>query len=85
MSDHLSTRGKVLACVMMSLVLSIAFSSETSMARPLVHPSKSGVKGEEQGTEMIREDGFFQESKLTVSGSSSRPSRHGNNRGRNGG
>ncbi|CAN1307332.1 hypothetical protein LINPERPRIM_LOCUS27052 [Linum perenne] len=70
------SRGKVMACMAISLILLIAFSSETTVAHQIVHLSKTNEKMED----------ILQESKLSVSGSSSHVSHHGNQRrGNNGG
>ncbi|CAN1192371.1 hypothetical protein LINPERHAP2_LOCUS41511 [Linum perenne] len=80
----LSSRGKVLVCLTMSLVLLIAFSSKTLMAQRVVYLPIPSVKEEELGTE-ISHEGIFRESKLGATGSSSGTSRHGNNRRGKGG
>ncbi|CAN1192377.1 hypothetical protein LINPERHAP2_LOCUS41516 [Linum perenne] len=59
-----------------SLVLLISISAETTTAHQIVHLSKTDEKTED----------LLQESKLSVSGSSSHVSHHGNQRrGNNGG
>ncbi|CAN1192376.1 hypothetical protein LINPERHAP2_LOCUS41515 [Linum perenne] len=72
---NLSNRRNVLVCVTMSLVLLIAFSSETVMAHRVVDFPKPGVKDEELGSK--NHERIFRESKLDVTGSSSRSSPHG--------
>ncbi|CAN1192372.1 hypothetical protein LINPERPRIM_LOCUS27050 [Linum perenne] len=81
----LSSRGKVLMCLTMSLVLLIAFSFQTLMAQRVVYDLPIlGMKDEEVGTKS--HEGIFRESKLGATGSSSHPSRHGNKgRGSKGG
>ncbi|CAN0878977.1 hypothetical protein LINGRAHAP2_LOCUS12768 [Linum grandiflorum] len=69
-----STRGNVLVCVTITLVLLISFSSDTSMAQQHVHFSNPGMKSEEQETKI--NDKLFQASKAIVKGSFSDRSPH---------
>ncbi|CAN0878973.1 hypothetical protein LINGRAHAP2_LOCUS12764 [Linum grandiflorum] len=76
MVDRRSKGGKFLVSMAISLmVLTVAFSSETSMAQRVVHLSKLG----EQQEAMNREE-ILRESKISASGSSSHVSHHGNHR-----